>query len=69
MKCMFFFHQPAQFVSSVFGNNVNYVISKQRFAVLLIVDYKIYTAVLMQFVCAPYNYCALFLIIINHKQQ
>lgn len=46
------FHQPAQFVTSALRSNVNYVISKQWFAVLLIVDYKIYTAVLIQFVCS-----------------
>lgn len=52
MTWMFFFQLPAQFVTSAFGSNVNYVISKQWFVVLLIVDYKIYTAVLIQFVCA-----------------
>ena len=49
---MFFFHQPAQFVTNAFGSFVNYVISKQWFAALLIVDYKIYTAALIQFVCS-----------------
>lgn len=51
-KCLFFTHCRAQFVSSLFSNNVNYVKSKQRFALLLIVDYQIDTAVLMQFVCS-----------------
>lgn len=51
MKRMFF-HPPAQFVTSAFGRNMNYVINEQWFAVLLIVDNKIYTAVLIQFVCS-----------------